>query len=169
GIYDYLGYNTAAYMGAEMKSPGRTIPRSVVFSVFGIMVIYLFTQIGVLGVVKWQEMLDTGSQAYTSVVSLLLERTWGPGAAAVVTVFILVTAFASLLVGLLAGSRVPYDAARDGVFFKAFAKLHPTKEFPIAGLITMGVGTMAGFLIGRFTDISALIQLLTAVMVLVQA
>ncbi|MFC0489744.1 hypothetical protein ACFFG1_15530, partial [Sinomonas atrocyanea] len=35
--------------------------------------------------------------------------------------------------------------------------------------ITMGVGTMAGFLIGRFTDISALIQLLTAVMVLVQA
>ncbi|MGT2462764.1 APC family permease [Sinomonas atrocyanea] len=169
GIYDYLGYNTAAYMGAEMKSPGRTIPRSVVFSVVGIMVIYLFTQIGVLGVVKWQEMLDTGSQAYTSVVSLLLERTWGPGAAAVVTVFILVTAFASLLVGLLAGSRVPYDAARDGVFFKAFAKLHPTKEFPIAGLITMGVGTMAGFLIGRFTDISALIQLLTAVMVLVQA
>jgi amino acid transporter len=169
GIYDYLGYNTAAYMGAEMKSPGRTIPRSVVFSVFGIMVIYLFTQIGVLGVVKWQEMLDTGSQAYTSVVSLLLERTWGPGAATVVTVFILITAFASLLVGLLAGSRVPYDAARDGVFFKAFAKLHPTKEFPIAGLITMGVGTMAGFLIGRFTDISALIQLLTAVMVLVQA
>jgi amino acid transporter len=169
GIYDYLGYNTAAYMGAEMKSPGRTIPRSVVFSVFGIMVIYLFTQIGVLGVVKWQEMLDTSSQAYTSVVSLLLERTWGPGAATVVTVFILVTAFASLLVGLLAGSRVPYDAARDGVFFKAFAKLHPTKEFPVAGLITMGVGTMAGFLIGRFTDISALIQLLTAVMVLVQA
>lgn len=169
GIYDYMGYNTAAYMGAEMKNPGRTIPRSVVFSVLGIMVIYLFTQIGVLGVVKWQEMMDTSSQAYTSVVSLLLERTWGAGVSTAVTVFILITAFASLLVGLLAGSRVPYDAARDGVFFKVYAKLHPTKEFPVAGLITMGVGTMVGFLIGRFTDISTLIQLLTAVMVIVQA
>ncbi|GGI01237.1 amino acid permease [Arthrobacter liuii] len=169
GIYDYMGYNTAAYMGAEMKNPGRTIPRSVVFSVVGIMVIYLFTQIGVLGVVKWQEMMDTSSQAYTSVVSLLLERTWGTGVSTAVTVFILITAFASLLVGLLAGSRVPYDAARDGVFFKVYAKLHPTKEFPVAGLITMGVGTMVGFLIGRFTDISTLIQLLTAVMVIVQA
>ncbi|MBT1004178.1 APC family permease [Paenarthrobacter sp. DKR-5] len=169
GIYDYLGYNTSAYMGAEMKNAGRTIPRSVVFSVLGIMVIYLLTQIGVLGVVKWQEMLSTDSLAYTSVVSLVLQRTWGAAAANVVTVFILVTAFASLMVGLLAGSRVPYDAARDGVFFRVFAKLHPRKEFPVAGLVTMGLMTAAGFLIGRATNIGALIQLLTAVMVLVQA
>ena len=169
GIYDYLGYNTSAYMGAEMKNAGRTIPRSIVYSVLGIMVIYLLTQIGILGVVKWQEMLVTDSMAYKSVVSLALQRTWGVGAANVVTVFILITAFASLLVGLLAGSRVPYDAARDGVFFRVFAKLHPTKEFPVAGLIAMGVMTAAGFLIGRATNIAALIQLLTAVMVLVQA
>lgn len=169
GIYDYLGYNTSSYMGAEVKNAGRTIPRSVVFSVVGIMVIYLFMQIGVLGVVKWQEMLDTDSMAYQSLVSLVLQRTWGAGVANIVTVLILVTAFASLMVGLLAGSRVPYDAARDGVFFKVFAKLHPTKEFPVAGLIAMGVMTAAGFLIGRATNIGALIQLLTAVMVLVQA
>src|SRR5439155_26747470 len=36
-IYDYLGYNTTAYLGAEVRDPGRHSPRSIVFSVLGIM------------------------------------------------------------------------------------------------------------------------------------
>ncbi|MBT2503750.1 APC family permease [Curtobacterium sp. ISL-83] len=169
GIYDYLGYNSSAYMGAEMRQPGRTIPRSVIFSVLGIMVIYLFMQVGILGVVRWQAMLHTDSVAYQSVVSLVIQRSFGPAAAIVVTVLILITAFGSILIGLLAGSRVPYDAARDKVFFSAFARLHRTKEFPIAGLVSMVVVTAVGFLIGRATNITALIQLLTTVMVIVQS
>jgi fructoselysine transporter len=74
-----------------------------------------------------------------------------------------------VLGGLLAGSRVPYDAARDGVFFRWFAQLHPRLEFPTVGLLTMGVVTAAGFVIGQLTSITVLIQLLTVVMVLVQS
>jgi fructoselysine transporter len=169
GVYDYLGYNTSAYLGAEIRRPGRTLPRSIIFAVLSMMVVYLAMQIGVLGVVDWHEMLNQNSQAYTSVVSLLLERTWGATAAKIITVFILVTAFTSVLAGLLAGSRVPYDAARDGVFFRAFARLHPRLEFPTVGLLTMGVVTAAGFVIGQVTSLAVLIQLLTVVMVLVQA
>jgi len=168
GIYDYLGYNTSAYLGAEIRNPGRAIPRSIMYAVLGIMVIYLAMQIGVLGVVNWREMLDTNSSAYSSVASVVLQRAWGSGAAKVVTVFILITAFASVLAGLLAGSRVPYDAARDGVFFRAFGRLHPRLEFPTVGLLTMGGVTVVGFVLGELTSITVLIQLLTAVMVLVQ-
>jgi amino acid transporter len=169
GVYDYLGYNTSAYLGAEIRHPGRTIPRSIVFAVVAMMVVYLAMQIGILGVVDWHQMLNTSSQAYTSVASLVLERTVGVNAAKVITVFILVTAFASVLAGLLAGSRVPYDAARDGVFFRKFARLHPRLEFPTVGLLAMGVVTALGFVIGELTSITVLIQLLTTVMVLVQA
>jgi amino acid transporter len=169
GVYDYLGYNTSAYLGAEIKHPGRTIPRSIVYAILAMMTVYLAMQVGILGVVDWHEMLDTESPAYTSVASLLLERTLGGTAAKVITVFILVTAFTSVLAGLLAGSRVPYDAARDGVFFRSFARLHPRHEFPTVGLLTMGVVTAAGFVIGQLTSLSVLIQLLTVVTVLVQA
>jgi fructoselysine transporter len=169
GVYDYLGYNTSSYLGAEIRKPGRTIPRSIIFAVLSMMVVYLAMQVGVLGVVDWHEMLNANSPAFTSVASLLLERTWGATAAKIVTVFILVTAFTSVLAGLLAGSRVPYDAARDGVFFRSFAKLHPKLEFPTVGLLTMGVVTAAGFVIGQLTSITVLIQLLTVVTVLVQA
>src|SRR4051794_31106137 len=169
GVYDYLGYNTTAYLGAEIKQPGRVIPRSIIYAILAMMVVYLAMQVGILGVVDWHEMLDTESLAYSSVASLVLERTLGGTAAKVVTVFILVTAFTSVLAGLLAGSRVPYDAARDGVFFRSFARLHPRHEFPTIGLLTMGVVTAAGFVIGQLTSLTVLIQLLTVVMVLVQA
>ncbi|OIK26275.1 amino acid permease [Streptomyces malaysiense] len=169
GVYDYLGYNTTAYMGAEIKDPGRVLPRSVVYSILGIMAIYLMLQIGTLGVVDWHRMSDPGDIASTSVASAVLERTWGRGAADTVTVLILITAFASVFTGLLGGSRVPYDAARDRVFFRPYARLHPRHRFPTLGLATMGVITAAGFLVGRHTDLATLIQLLTTVMVIVQA
>jgi amino acid transporter len=108
-IYDYLGYNTTAYMADELKDPGRTLPRSIIFSILGIMVFYLALNIGVVGTVPWHVVARS-----TSVASLVVTRNWGHGAAGVVTVLILITAFASVLAGLLGGSQVPYNAARDG-------------------------------------------------------
>jgi fructoselysine transporter len=168
GIYDYLGYNTTSYLGAEVERPGRIIPRSIVFSVLGIMVIYLLMQVGVLGVIHWPDMLVKNSAANTSVASAVVEKVWGRGLADVVTGLILITAFTSVLAGLLGGSRVPFDAARDKVFFKQYAKLHSRHRFPWLGLLTMGVITAIGFLIGRHTSLTVLIQLLTTVMVIVQ-
>ncbi|MFE1774598.1 APC family permease [Streptomyces sp. NPDC059008] len=169
GIYDYLGYNTIAYMGAEIRQPGRTIPRAVITSILGIMAIYLLLQIGTLGVVDWRDMLDPHSTASSSVASAVLEKAWGRGAADTVTVLILITAVASVVTGLLGGSRVPCDAARDRVFFRPYGRLHPRHRFPVLGLLTMGALMAAGFLIGRHTDLATVIQLLTTVMVIVQS
>ncbi|WP_067573795.1 APC family permease [Nocardia acidivorans] len=176
GIYDYLGYNTSAYLGGELKEPGRVLPRSIIFAILGVMSIYLLMQIGVLGVTNWKDMLDPDNVASRSVASAVLETTMGKGAAQVVTGLILITAFASVFTGLLGGSRVPFDAAHDRVFFRAFGRLHPKHQFPVLGLVAMGVVTAGGFLLARHIGTSAahppltvLISLLTTVMVIVQA
>jgi amino acid transporter len=160
GIYDYLGYNTTAYMAAEVKDPERVLPRSIIYSVLGIMVAYLAMNIGVLGAVPWQ--LAAHSQ---SVASLVLERTWGKAAADITTVLILVTAFGSIFAGLLGGSRVPFNAARDGLFFRPFARLHPRHHFPHVALLVMGAITAAG----SFFTLTTVINVLLAVFVIVQA
>ncbi|GAA4639665.1 APC family permease [Actinoallomurus vinaceus] len=159
-IYDYLGYNTSAYLGAEVRDPGRVIPRSIIYAILGIMGLYFLLQMGVLGVVPWQEAKDS-----SSVASLVLERTWGKGVAQVFTVGIIITAFASVFAGLLGGSRVPYNAARDKVFLPWFGRLHPRLHFPTVGLYAMGVVTAIGSLF-TLTDV---ISMLTAVFVLVQS
>jgi amino acid transporter len=160
GIYDYLGYNTTAYMGAEIRKPGRVIPWSIIVSIVGIMLLYLALNIGVLGVVPWQTVAKS-----SSIASLVLETVWGKGASSVVTVLILITAFASVFTGLLGGSRVPYNAARDGVFFRQFGKLHPRYHFPHIALIVMCIITA----LASILPLGTIIATLTAVIVIVQA
>jgi len=160
GIYDYLGYNTTAYMAAELKDPGRVLPRSIIYSIFGIMVAYLAMNIGVLGVVPWQTAAHSDS-----IASLVLERTWGKTAADITTALIVITAFGSIFAGLLGGSRVPFNAARDGLFFRAFGRLHPRHHFPHVALLVMGAITA----VGSFFTLATVINVLLAVFVIVQA
>jgi amino acid transporter len=159
-IYDYAGYNTTAYMGAELKNPGRVMPRSIIYSIMAIMALYLAMQIGVLGVLPVNEIVGS-----SSVASLVVTHNWSHAAADVVTAFILIAAFGSVFAGLLGGSRVPYHAAEDGTFFRIFGRLHPKYEFPYVALLAMGVVCA----IGTFFDLATVIGMLVAVSVLLQS
>jgi len=160
GIYDYLGYNTTAYIGDELRNPGRTMPGSIIVSVIAMMFVYLLLNISVLGVAPWQEIAQS-----KSVASLVVERSWGHTAAAIMTILIIVTAFASVFTGLLGGSRVPFQAAQDKVFLSTFAKLHAKYGFPHVALLTMGVVTA----IGTFFDLTEVINMLLAATIIVQS
>jgi amino acid transporter len=162
-IYDYLGYNTTAYLGAEMRDPGRTIPRSIVLSILGIMSLYFLLQIGVLGAVPLDEL-----KTATSVASTVLEQAWGTGTAQVITVLIVVAAIGSVFAGLLGGSRVPFEAARDKVFLPVFGVLHPKLKLPTAGVLTMGVITMIGSLFTLTNIINAAVATLVIIQSLAQ-
>lgn len=160
GIYDYLGYNTTAYLGDELRDPGRTMPGSIIISVVAMMLIYLVLNISVLGAAPWQEIARS-----TSVASLVVERSWGHLAAAVMTVLIVVTAFASVFTGLLGGSRVPFQAAQDKVFLAVFGRLHARHGFPHVALLVMGVVTA----VGTFFDLGEVINMLLTATILVQS
>jgi amino acid transporter len=162
-IYDYLGYNTTAYLGAEMRDPGRTIPRSIVFSIVGIMSLYFLLQVGVLGSIPIDEI-----KSATSVASTVLEQAWGSGIAKVITILIVVTAIGSVFAGLLGGSRVPFEAARDKVFLPVFGRLHPKLNLPTAGVLTMGVITIIGSLFTLTTIINAAVATLVIIQSLAQ-
>jgi amino acid transporter len=58
-IYDFLGYFTVAYMGDEIKQPGRVMPKAIVLSVLGVMGIYLAMNIGILGVMPVRAIMNS--------------------------------------------------------------------------------------------------------------
>jgi amino acid transporter len=162
-IYDYLGYNTSAYLGGEVRTPGRTLPRSILFSIVGIMSLYFLLQVGVLGSVPLEEL-----KTATSVASTVLEQAWGSVTAKIVTVLIVVAAIGSVFAGLLGGSRVPFEAARDKVFLSVFAKLHPKLNLPTAGVLTMGAITIIGSLFTLTDVINAAVATLVIIQSLAQ-
>jgi amino acid transporter len=159
-VYDYLGYNTVAYMGGELRDPGRVMPRAIIYSIAGMMLIYLCMNIGIVGNLPWQVIA-----ASDSVGSAVMEHAWGRTAAQVFTALIVVTAFASIFTGLLGGSRVPYHAAKDRLFLPAFGRLHAKHGFPHIALLVMGAVTA----LGTFFTLTDVINMLTAVAVLVQS
>ena len=166
-LYDYVGYADAALLGDEIVRPQRTIPLAILLSVLIVAILYALLQIGVLGSVPWQSLLDAHGQPTAQaqyVGALVVERTWGRYAAEAITLLVLITAFASLYGNLLGFSRISFAAARDGAFLASFAKLHPTKEFPHVALIAVG----ALSLIASLFTLDQVIAFLTAGIVLIQ-
>src|SRR5579875_759568 len=90
-MYDYGGYNNVCFFAGEVRNPERVIPRSILFSVGCVGILYLTMNITIIGVVPWHAAIHS-----TSIASDFIQRIYGTGAAQVVTVLILWTTAASL-------------------------------------------------------------------------
>ncbi|HTI12728.1 MAG TPA: APC family permease [Puia sp.] len=164
-IYSYLGYYNVCHLGSEIRNPGRNIPRSIFISIFCIAALYLCMNLSIVGVVPWQEAMHSDF-----VVSLFMEKIYGPRTAMIATMLILWIAFASLFAVVLGYSRVPYAAAVDGHFFPVFAKLHPEKSFPYVSLLFVGgLGLIFSLLLKLEHAISAILAMRILVQFVAQA
>jgi amino acid transporter len=158
GIYDYLGYYNIAYIGDEVKDPGRVIPRSILISVVAVALIYLGINLSIIGVVPWREFVPASAHPNSDfIVATFMERVYGSRVATLFTALVLWTAFGSVFALLLGYSRIPYAAAVDGTFFRAFARLHPTKRFPHVSLLLIGLIAIAASTLSLGMVIDALI------------
>jgi basic amino acid/polyamine antiporter, APA family len=168
--YDYWGYYNVCYLGDEIKDPTRNIPRALLLSILVVGCLYLLMNLCILAVVPWREMLQAGkNNSGLYVVSVFMQRIYGAWAARLVTGLVMVTAFASVFSLTLGYSRVPYAAALDGNYFRAFAKLHPVYRFPYISLLALGV-VAAAFCFLRLKDaIAALVVIRIVLQFLVQA
>ena len=165
GVYDYLGYYDVCYIGDEVKDPGRVIPRSILISTSAVAVIYLAINLSIVGVVPWREFVPAETKPNADfVVSIFMEKIYGSRVASIFTLMILWTAFGSVFALLLGYSRVPYAAAREGYFFKVFARLHPTRRFPHVSLLVLGVVSI----VSGFFSLGSVIDALIATRLVVQ-
>jgi len=138
-VYDYWGYYNVNFFAGEVKDPEKTIPRAIIFSILAVAAIYIVMNISILGVIPWREFSEAAnSDARKFVISVFMERLYGPTAGVIATILIMLTAFASVFSLLLGYSRVPWAAAQDGNYFAIFRPLHPIHKFPYVSLLIMG-------------------------------
>ena len=165
GIYDYLGYYDICYIGDEVRNPARVIPRSILFSIVFVALIYLAMNLSIVGVVPWREFVPAADHPSSRfLISIFMERIYGRTVASFFTAAILWTGFGSVFALLLGYSRIPYAAARDGNFFPAFGRLHPTKPFPYISLLVVGVVSI----VCSFFSLGVVIDALITTRILVQ-
>jgi amino acid transporter len=101
--------------------------------------------------------------ARRAIISLFMETAYGPRVGPMLgklaALLIMFTAFAGIFSLLLGYSRIPYAAARDGNFFRVFARLHPTRGFPYVSLLTLA-GAAILFCFFQLKDVIAALVVL---------
>jgi APA family basic amino acid/polyamine antiporter len=148
GAYD--GWIEITYVGSELKSPGRDMPRSIVLSTLLVTLLYVGMSTAVLWVLGRE-----GTAASSLVAADAMRVVLGPMGATLIVIAILVSTTGCNNGIIFTAPRVPYAMARDGKFFSWAARLNPRYRAPNAALVVQGVWSSLLALSGSY------IQLLT--------
>ena len=164
--YCYWGYYNITFLGSEVKRPEKTIPRSILLSVFVVAAFYVLMNMAVLPSLA---ATASGTPAASPIVRVQLvadiaRSAFGGWAGYAIAGLVVWTAFSSVFSLLLGYSRVPYAAARDGNYFSFLAAVHPRHLIPHRSLIAMGLVASAFC----FLTLTQVITLLVITRILLQ-
>jgi APA family basic amino acid/polyamine antiporter len=117
--FAYAGWNAAAYIGTELKTPQRTLPRSLLIGTTLVTSLYILLNLAYLRVVSTRDLAGVEQVGY-----LVAHRLWGVGVADVVSMLIALTLLCPISAMLMVGPRIVEAMARDGFLHHAFGRLN---------------------------------------------
>jgi basic amino acid/polyamine antiporter, APA family len=138
GFFAFTGFEAASIPAEEVKDPKRTLPRATILSVGIVTSIYALVAVAFLGGIRWFAVgVAPGDWGGTG--SLLLNNVAdGWGLAILGTVVVVGAIISTLGAGgdwVLLQGRMPYAMARDSLFFKSMARIHPRFGTPWVALV----------------------------------
>jgi APA family basic amino acid/polyamine antiporter len=151
-LWAYDGWNNLSMVAGEVESPQRNIPRALIVGSLVVGGVYILVNIAYFYVLAPAEVANT-----TTVAADAARRFLGGAGGAFVAVGVMISAFATLNGSILAGSRIPYAQARDGLFPQALAGLHPRFRTPAVAIaaqaIIAGLLALTGQYQGLYTKV----------------
>lgn len=147
-MFAYSGWNASTYLGAEIKNPLKILPRSLIYGTGIVMFLYLSINILYIYGIKPEEM-----KGVISVGGLVMGNLFGPSADTLFSLLIAFALFSSLSAFIIIGPRVYYSMAKDGLFFKSVAKIHPKFQVPSNSIILQCLIAVILALSGTFEQV----------------
>ncbi|MBI4409961.1 MAG: amino acid permease, partial [Gemmatimonadetes bacterium] len=147
-LWAYEGWQFVTYSAGETLDAQRTFPRGIAIGTAALIGIYLFANVGYLAALG--PAATAGSQR---VAADAMGQLLGPAAAQVVAAPILVSIFSAANGITLTAPRVYYAMARDGLFFRRLADVHPRFGTPAAAVVTSSAWAMVLAATGTFEQL----------------
>jgi APA family basic amino acid/polyamine antiporter len=152
-LFAYDAWYSITFAAEEVKDPERTLPRALVMGTIGVTVVYCAAVAVYLYMVPIGEMFAVRDNRIAAEAA---SRALGPAGEAFVAVAILISTFGCVNGLTLAGPRVVYAMARDGLFFKRMGAIHAQYRTPARALVLHGVVAAALTLTGTYSDLLTL-------------
>jgi APA family basic amino acid/polyamine antiporter len=133
-LWAFIGLESATVPAEEVRDPERTIPRATIIGTVLTVVLYVVATVAIMGILPTKELAGS-----TSPFADAAGVAFGGGWTKVIALVALVSSFGALNGWILLQGRVPLAAAQDGLFPKAFARVHGKQGTPVFGLVVSSV------------------------------
>jgi len=147
-MFAYSGWNASAYIGSEIRTPRKNLPRSLILGTAVVVLFYLALNLLYIYAVPVREVSGTAS-----IGGLAAARLFGRSLEQIVSVFIAFALFSSLSAYIMLGPRVYFSMAHDGYFFRFAAAVHPRYKTPSKSILFQGIIACVMVLAGSFDQL----------------
>jgi len=147
-MFAYSGWNASTYLGAEIRNPRKNLPRSLILGTAIVIAIYLLINVLYIYSIKPDEM-----KGVISIGGLAMGNLFGRNADTLFSLLIAFALFSSLSAFIIIGPRVYYSMAKDNLFFKSAAKIHPRFQVPSNSIVFQCIIAVVLTLSGTFEQV----------------
>ena len=134
-LFAQSAWNNVTFAGGEVRDPGRSLPRALLVGCGTVVGLYLLANLAYLAVLPLDGIRDAPGKR---VATAMMQSLFGTPGAVAMAIAILVSTFGCNNGLILAGARVYYAMARDGLFFRRVGALN-ARHVPAAALVAQGV------------------------------
>jgi APA family basic amino acid/polyamine antiporter len=134
-MFTYSGWNAGAYVAEEVRDPERNVPLALGLGTLAVIVIYLSLNALYLYALPGSELAALEGRLTETVA----ERLFGFVAGGLLAAFTIVSLAASMSAMMIAGPRVYFAMARDGVFAAPAGEIHPKFRAPAQAIIAQAI------------------------------
>jgi APA family basic amino acid/polyamine antiporter len=147
-LWALKGWEVATFSAGELRSPEKNLPRGIFVGTLLVLLLYLAANLAYLYAVPVQEMAGS-SRIATEAMNFAI----GPVGASLIALAILFSIAGAANGHLLTGPRVYFAMARDGLFFRTVADVHPRFLTPHISIIAVGIWSALLCLSGTFEQL----------------
>ncbi len=134
GLFAFGGWHMVTYAAGETRDPERTIPRALILGTLVVTACYMLLNAAYLYVLPL-----SGIAHSTRVAADAIEHVLGPRFGSAIALLVVVSALGGLNGIILAGPRVYYAMAQDGLVFRWLGAVHPRRQTPYLAILAQAL------------------------------
>lgn len=158
--WSYDGMQSVCVMGGEVKNPHRNLPIALISTVLLITVLYTLLSTAIAGLLPIPLLAASDAPVAAAAANIPMI---GESAGTITAILAIIVVTGSLSSLIMFQARIEYAMAKDGLFFKSFAKVHPKWETPHVSMI---VQSAYGIILVFASNISDLLGYFTLIALL---
>ncbi len=147
-LWAYKGWETGTYSAGEMRDPQKKLPLGLFIGTLAVLSLYILANLAYLYVFPASRMASSGR-----IAADVMAEVFGPAGAAAIALIILLSMTGTANGHIMTSSRVFYAMARDGLFFKSVARVHPIYRTPYVSIILLASWAAVLSLSGTFEQL----------------